>query len=206
MGAYCPVSIAEASTGLIDGVIDRVIRPTLGAMRARGTPFTGLLYAGLMLTEQGPKVVEFNCRFGDPETQAVLPVMSPNESIGEVMFTIARREGIREGAWFHATRSAVTTVLAAGGYPDRPRTGDAIVIPPVPANVLVFHAGTRRLANEQLVTAGGRVLAITGLAKSLHEAQRRSRDFAHSVTFNNKQFRADVGWREVARRAGATGD
>jgi phosphoribosylamine--glycine ligase len=206
MGAYCPVSIAEASTGLIDGVIDRVIRPTLGAMRARGTPFTGLLYAGLMLTEEGPKVVEFNCRFGDPETQAVLPVMSPNESIGEVMFTIARREGIREGAGFHATRSAVTTVLAAGGYPDRPRTGDAIVIPPVPANVLVFHAGTRRLANEQLVTAGGRVLAITGLAKSLDEAQRRSRDFAHSVTFNNKQFRADIGWREVARRAGATGD
>jgi phosphoribosylamine--glycine ligase len=175
-------------------------------MRARRTPFTGLLYAGLMLTEHGPKVVEFNCRFGDPETQALLPVMSPNESIGETMFTIARGEGIREGAGFRATRSAVTTVLAAGGYPDRPRTGDTISIPPVPPNVLVFHAGTRRLPNEQLVTAGGRVLAITGLAKALDDAQRRSRDFARSVTFNNKQFRADIAWREVTRRAGATGD
>ncbi|HEV8499480.1 MAG TPA: phosphoribosylglycinamide synthetase C domain-containing protein, partial [Gemmatimonadaceae bacterium] len=206
MGAYCPVSIAESSTGLIDTVVDRVIRPTLGAMRARGTPFTGLLYAGLMLTEQGPKVVEFNCRFGDPETQAVLPVLSPNESIGETMFTIARGETIRENAGFRAGRSAVTTVLAAGGYPERPRTGDVIEIPPAPSNVLVFHAGTRRLPSGQLATAGGRVLAITGLARSLDDAQRHSREFARSVTFNNKQFRADIGWREVARRAGATGD
>jgi len=206
MGAYCPVSIAETSTGLIDTVVDRVIRPTLGAMRARGTPFTGLLYAGLMLTEEGPKVVEFNCRFGDPETQAVLPVLSPNESIGETMFTIARGETIRENAGFRAGRSAVTTVLAAGGYPERPRSGDVIEIPPAPSNVLVFHAGTRRLPSGQLATAGGRVLAITGLARSLDDAQRHSREFARSVTFNNKQFRADIGWREVARRAGATGD
>ena len=206
MGAYCPVSIADASTGLIDMVVDRVIRPTLGAMRARGTPFTGLLYAGLMLTNDGPKVVEFNCRFGDPETQAVVPVMSPNESIGEVMFAIARGDAIRENVEFRATRSAVTTVLAAGGYPDHPRSGDTIKIPPTPANVLVFHSGTRRQPNEQLVTAGGRVLAITGLGRTLDEAQRRSRDFARSVTFDNKQFRADIGWREVARRAGATGD
>lgn len=206
MGAYCPVSIADASTGLIDTVVDRVIRPTLGAMRARGTPFTGLLYAGLMLTNDGPKVVEFNCRFGDPETQAVLPVMSPNESIGEVMFAVARGDAIRENVEFRATRSAVTTVLAAGGYPDHPRSGDTIKIPPTPANVLVFHSGTRRQPNEQLVTAGGRVLAITGLGRTLDEAQRRSRDFARSVTFDNKQFRADIGWREVARRAGATGD
>jgi len=206
MGAYCPVSIAEGSTGLIDSVVDRVVRPTLGAMRARGTPFTGLLYAGLMLTDDGPKVVEFNCRFGDPETQAVLPVMSPNESIGDMMFAIARGEAIRENVEFRATRSAVTTVLAAGGYPGQPRTGDAIEIPPPSSNVIVFHAGTKRLPSGQLVTAGGRVLAITGLAKSLDEAQRHSRDFARRVTFEHKQFRADIGWREVARRAGATRD
>jgi phosphoribosylamine--glycine ligase len=206
MGAYCPVSITEAPSALFDTIIDRVIRPTLGAMRARGTPFTGLLYAGVMLTDDGPKVVEFNCRFGDPETQAVLPVMSPNESIGDMMFAIARGEAIRENVDFRATRSAVTTVVAAGGYPDHPRTGDVIGIPSPPANVLVFHAGTRRLPNNQLVTAGGRVLAITGLGKSLDDAQRRSRDFARSVTLDNKQFRADIGWREVARRAGATGD
>jgi phosphoribosylamine--glycine ligase len=206
MGAYCPVSIAEGPDGLMETIIGRVIRPTLGAMRARGTPFTGLLYAGLMLTEDGPKVVEFNCRFGDPETQAVLPVMSPNESIGEAMHAIARGDAIRENVDFRAKRSAVTTVIAAGGYPEHPRTGDAIEIPTPPSDVLVFHAGTRRLANQQLVTAGGRVLAITGLAKSLEDAQRHSREFARKVTFNNKQFRADIGWREVARRAGAARD
>lgn len=205
MGAYCPVSIAESPV-LMTTIVDRVIRPTLGAMRARGTPFTGLLYAGLMLTEDGPKVVEFNCRFGDPETQAVMPVIAPNESVSEVMFAIARGEAIRETTEFRATRSAVTTVLAAGGYPDRPRTGDAINVPPAPSGVLVFHAGTRRLPNEQLVTAGGRVLAITGLGKSLDDAQRKSRDFAGKVSFDNKQFRADIGWREVARRAGASRD
>ena len=205
MGAYCPVSIAE-SPALMTTIVDRVIRPTLGAMRARGTAFTGLLYAGLMLTEDGPKVVEFNCRFGDPETQAVMPVIAPNESLSEVMFAIARGEAIRETTEFHATRSAVTTVLASGGYPDRPRTGDAINVPSPPSGVLVFHAGTRRLANEQLVTAGGRVLAITGLGKSLDDAQRKSRDFADKVSFDNKQFRADIGWREVARRAGASRD
>jgi phosphoribosylamine--glycine ligase len=206
MGAYSPVSIADDSTGLMATVMDRVIRPTLGAMRARGTPFTGLLYAGLMLTDDGPKVVEFNCRFGDPETQAVLPVIPPNESIGDMMFAIARGEGIREDVDLRATRSAVTTVIAAGGYPNQPHTGDAIHIPPVPSDVLVFHAGTRRLANEQLVSAGGRVLGITGLGKSLDDAQRHSRDFARSVTLSNKQFRADIGWREVARRAGAPRD
>jgi phosphoribosylamine--glycine ligase len=205
MGAYCPVSIAE-SPELMTTIVDRVVRPTLGAMRARGTPFTGLLYAGLMLTEDGPKVVEFNCRFGDPETQAVMPVIAPNESVSEAMFAIARGEAIHETTEFHATRSAVTTVLAAGGYPDRPRTGDPITIPAPPPSTLVFHAGTRRLPNEQLVTAGGRVLAITGLGKSLDDAQRKSREFADMVSFDNKQFRADIGWREVTRRAGASRD
>jgi len=206
MGAYCPVSLADESSGLLDIVVDRVVRPTLGAMRARGTPFTGLLYAGLMLTDDGPKVVEFNCRFGDPETQAVLPVMSPNESIGDVMLAIARGNPVGEHTEFRATRSAVATVLAAGGYPAHPRTGDPIDIPSPPSNVLVFHAGTKRNANGQLVTAGGRVLAVTGLAKTLDDAQRHSRDFAKSVRFDNKQFRADIGWREVARRAGAPGN
>jgi phosphoribosylamine---glycine ligase len=159
-----------------------------------------------MLTDAGPKVVEFNCRFGDPETQAVMPVIAPNESVGETMFAIARNEAIRDTVEFHATRSAVTTVVATGGYPDRPRTGDMITIPTPPAGVLVFHAGTRRLPNNQLVTSGGRVLAITGLGKSLDDAQRKSRDFASKVSFDNKQFRADIGWREVARRAGASGD
>jgi phosphoribosylamine--glycine ligase len=100
------------------------------------------------------------------------------------------------------SRAAVTTVLAASGYPDRPRGGDAITIPAAPQDVLVFHAGTSRSADGALVTAGGRVLTITGLGDTLDDAQRRSLDFAARVTFDDKQFRTDIGWRELAR-AGA---
>ncbi|MDB4878032.1 MAG: purD [Gemmatimonadetes bacterium] len=204
MGAYAPVSIVEREPGLIDDVLATVVAPTLAAMRARGTPFTGLLYAGLMLTANGPRVIEFNCRFGDPETQAVLPALSADVSLTAVMATIARGERLPDGVRLDATRAAVTTVLAASGYPERPRTGDAIDIPEPPADVLVFHAGTKRAPNGSLVTAGGRVLAVTGLGDSLDEAQRRSQEFAAAVTFDDKQFRTDIGWRELARRAGAT--
>jgi len=197
MGAYCPVSIAERSPDLVDSVLDRVARPTLEAMGARETPFTGLLYIGLMLTTDGPKVVEFNCRFGDPETQAVLPALG-QDSISELMFTIARGDRIPDGSRFTTSRAAVTTVLAAAGYPDKPRSGDAITIPTPPSNVLVFHAGTKRVDDSSLVTAGGRVLGITGLGGSLEEAQARSQEFAADVSFAGKQFRSDIGWRELA--------
>src|ERR1043166_6588752 len=175
MGAYCPVSIVERSPDLIDDVLARVAGPTLQAMRGRGTPFTGLLYVGLMLTSDGPKVVEFNCRFGDPETQAVLPALSGDVSISEVMRTIAGG-GALPGARLVANRAAVTTVLAAAGYPDKPRAGDRIELPPLPDDVLVFHAGTKRGADGTIVTAGGRVLAVTGLGDLLDDAQRRSQE------------------------------
>jgi phosphoribosylamine--glycine ligase len=204
MGAYAPVSIAEDSPALTDEILESVVHPTLAAMRARGTPFTGLLYAGLMLTADGPKVVEFNCRFGDPETEAVLPILAPDVSITEAMATIARGEPLPQGLRFPSIQSAVTTVVAAGGYPDKPRTGDRIDIPTPPPGVLVFHAGTKHGATGELTTSGGRVLAITGVADSLDDAQRLSQEFAASVQFAGKQFRADIGWRELARRAGAT--
>jgi len=203
MGAYCPVSIVERSPELIDEVLDRVARPTLDAMRSRGTPFAGLLYIGLMLTADGPRVVEFNCRFGDPETQAVLPALSAGP-VSDLMATIALGGRLLEGVRLDATRSAVTTVLAAAGYPERPRTGDRIEIPRIPDDVLVFHAGTKRAADGSLVTAGGRVLGVTGLGDSLEQAQSRSQDFAAAIGFADKQARTDIGWRELARRAGAT--
>ena len=201
MGAYCPVSLDDAES-LVDDVLERIAHPTLDRMRARGTPFTGLLYVGLMLTPDGPKVVEFNCRFGDPETQAVLPALDPTQSLFELMSTIARGRRIPDGARLDATRSAVTTVLASSGYPEQPRTGDRIEIPPVPNDVLVFHAGTKLDASGSLVTAGGRVLAVTGLGDAFEDAQRRSLEFARAVAFEAKQFRSDIGWRELARRAG----
>jgi phosphoribosylamine--glycine ligase len=201
MGAYCPVSLDDGES-LVDDVLARIAQPTLDCMRARGTPFTGLLYIGLMLTADGPKVVEFNCRFGDPETQAVLPALDPAQSLSELMSLIARGEGIPAGARFDVTRFAVTTVLASAGYPEQPRTGDRIEMPLPGRDVLVFQAGTRREPGGALVTSGGRVLAATGLGGTFDEAQERSLDFARAVTFEGKQFRTDIGWRELARRAG----
>ena len=201
MGAYCPVSLDD-SDALIDDVLERIARPTLDRMRARRTPFTGLLYIGLMLTADGPKVVEFNCRFGDPETQAVLPALDPAQSLSELMATIASGGRIPDGSRFDASRAAVATVLASAGYPEHPRTGDRIEIPPVPNDVLVFHAGTKYDASGSLVTAGGRVLGVTGLGDAFDDAQRRSLEFARAVSFEAKQFRTDIGWRELARRAG----
>jgi phosphoribosylamine--glycine ligase len=204
MGAYTPLSLVEETPGVVDEILDRVVRPTLAAMRARGTPFTGLLYVGAMLTTDGPKVVEFNCRFGDPETQAVLPAMSRSESMVEAMFTIARGDKLSGDSLLAASRSAVTTVLAAPGYPEAPRTGAVIRMPAVPSNVLVFHSGTKRRSDGSLVTAGGRVLAVTGLGSAFDEAQLRSQSFAREIEFEGRQFRADIGWRELDRRAGAT--
>jgi phosphoribosylamine--glycine ligase len=201
MGAYCPVSLAargSASSELFDDLHDHILSPTLEAMRRRGTPFAGLLYAGLMLTEEGPKVVEFNCRFGDPETQAVVAAMSRSESLADLLHAVARGDTLASRQ-IPATGAAVTTVLAAAGYPERPRSGDAIVLPAISDDVLIFHAGTKRDPDGTLRTAGGRVLAVTGTGASLGDACDRSQSVAAAVSFAGKQFRTDIGWRELAR-------
>ncbi len=204
MGAYSPVSVAERLPGLVSDIIERIALPTLHEMRLQGTPFTGLLYAGLMLTADGLKVVEFNCRFGDPETEAVLPALSDDARASELMFAIARGDRLPSGADLSPTRCAVTTVLAAAGYPEQPRAGDRIDIPAIPDDVLVFHAGTRRADDGSLVTSGGRVLAVTGLGDSIDAAQQRSQSFAAEVSFSGKQFRTDIAWRELSRGARAS--
>jgi phosphoribosylamine--glycine ligase len=201
MGAYAPVSIATA--GLAAQTMDRVFLPTLTALRAAGSTFTGLLYAGLMLTRDGQKVVEFNCRFGDPETEAILPLMA--SGLLEPMRAIANGDSIA-GALPISWRAgaAVTTVLAAAGYPGPVDSGDVITLPPGERDVIVFHAGTKRNAEGALVTAGGRVLAITALGDSLAAAQKLSASHASRVQFDGRQFRGDIGWRDLARQqAGA---
>ncbi|HEX8725447.1 MAG TPA: phosphoribosylamine--glycine ligase [Gemmatimonadaceae bacterium] len=207
MGAYAPVSlgarlgrVSHDDRELLHQVEFDILRPTLRTMRDRGRPFTGLLYAGLMITADGPRVVEFNCRFGDPETQAVLPVADVAPSLAGVMLSIARGEGIPAGASCRRHGYAVTTVLAAAGYPASPHSGDPITLPPSRPDAIVFHAGTRREGNA-LVTAGGRVLAVTGLGASFADAQRVSADVAGQVRFAGKQYRDDIGWRERARGA-----
>ena len=202
MGAYAPVTAMRGDT--LRDVVTDILRPTLDSLRTRGVPFTGLLYAGLMITRDGPKVVEFNCRFGDPETQAILPVTSSDPSLFEIMRAAATDgEAPGEELLIQANGHAVTTVVASAAYPDPPRTGDPISIPPTSDGVLVFHAGTKRRGDGALVTSGGRVLAVTGHASTFEEAQRISREFAARVAFEGKQFRDDIGWRELARLTAA---
>ncbi|HEV7836895.1 MAG TPA: phosphoribosylamine--glycine ligase [Gemmatimonadaceae bacterium] len=201
MGAYAPTSIATRE--LVRQVMREIIEPTLRAMRAEGCPFTGLLYAGLMLTSDGPKVVEFNCRFGDPETEALLPLM--DSSLLELIASVAGGGSLaRSRAPDWKPLAAVTTVVAADGYPEKPRTGDVIRLPEPPSHVHVFHAGTMLGPAGALVTAGGRVLAITAVAENLFEAAERSREYAEEISFKGKQLRGDIGWRELTRGARIT--
>jgi len=196
MGAYAPVSLATPA--LLADVRARILLPMLRAMRDEGCPFTGLLYAGLMLTKSGPKVVEFNCRFGDPETQAILPLMA--SSLLEPMLAIAEGKSIgtmSELAW--KSGASVTTVVAAAGYPASARAGDAITLPRVQAGVTVFHAGTSRSATGDLVASGGRVFAVTAVANDLRAAQQASQTHAAAIQFAGRQLRRDIGWRELAR-------
>lgn len=195
MGAYTPVSFSTPS--LVDDVTERIFLPTLHALRKRGTPFSGLLYAGLMLTPDGPKVVEFNCRFGDPETQAILPMLT--SSLLDPMLAVARGGRIGNMAPFTWRRGAsVSTVVASGGYPDSPKTGFPIHVPSFSDDVRVFHAGTKRTGGD-LFTSGGRVFAVTAIADSFGEAQQASRDAAARIAFEGAIYRKDIGWREAAR-------
>jgi phosphoribosylamine--glycine ligase len=201
MGAYAPVTLVDEA--LLERIRREVLLPTLAALREDGHPFRGLLYAGLMLTAEGPKVVEFNARFGDPETEVVLPLL--RSSLLDPLLAIARGDSLAGAALEWRDQFALTTVLAAGGYPGAYEKGKEITIPAAveaAEGVLVFHAGTARQGGR-LVTAGGRVLAVTGLGASIEEASARSRWAAEAISFEGKQFRRDIGWREARRHAGA---
>jgi phosphoribosylamine--glycine ligase len=203
MGAYAPVALATEE--LMERVQREILKPTLAEMTARGRPFTGVLYAGLMLTPTGPRVVEFNCRFGDPETQAVLLATRLSLRFADIIGAIARGERIPAAARVHADGAAVTTVLAASGYPEKPWSGAAISIPEgLGEHVTVFHAGTKLDGTGRLVVSGGRVLAVTGRGRDVAEARKRSTDAAARIAFSGRQYRSDIGWRELSRRAGTS--
>jgi len=197
MGAYGPVSIATPQ--LLDRARREVIEPCLAELARRGAPFSGVLYAGLMVSPDGtPWVVEFNCRLGDPETQVVLPLV--RAGLTTAFERIARGDAPSR-LDIDPQAFAVTTVLAARGYPDTPEKGAAITIPDqLPAGVTVFHAGTKQDADGTLRVNGGRVLNVTAVATSFAEAQTLSRAASEMITFDGKQYRRDIGWREAARR------
>jgi phosphoribosylamine--glycine ligase len=199
MGAYAPVRIADAA--LMRDVERRIVLPTLRALHADGHPFRGVLYAGLMLTRAGPQVIEFNCRLGDPEAEVVLPLLE--SSLLDPVLAIARGESVRklQLAWRDA--AAVTTVLAAAGYPGRVEHGHEITVPAdvaAASDIIIFHAGTA-LCDGRLVTSGGRVMAVTGIAADMATAAARSRQAAAAISFEGKHYRRDIGWRELQRLA-----
>ena len=195
MGAYSPVSLA--SPALLERVKRDVLLPTLEAMRRSGSPFTGVLYAGLMIDPAGvPWVVEFNCRFGDPEAQVILPLIS--DGLTDCLWRVAKGE--RPSRMDTSRAAAVTTVLASRGYPEHPEKGAAITLPErLPEGVTIFHAGTQQSGDGVLRVEGGRVLTVTAVATTFREAQQLSRDTADAIEFDGKLFRADIGWREAAR-------
>lgn len=198
MGAYAPTSLLDKR--LSGHICDKIMEPTLRAMELAGAPFSGLLYAGLMLTAEGPKVVEFNCRFGDPETQVVLPLIDAPllpMLLGAAGVTELQTD-ILEG---FADLCAVTTVVASPGYPGTPEVGARLGLPSdLSDRELLFHASTR-LRNGGLESAGGRVVNATGLGRDIDEARQTSLALAKRVDLKDAHFRHDIGWRESARRA-----
>ncbi len=198
MGAYSP---APVLTGLLEGeVIERIIAPTVNGMANRGTPYCGVLYAGLMLTKEGPKLIEYNCRFGDPECQVLM--MRLEDDLGELLLAAAeyRLSALRPPRLSH--QAALTVVMAASGYPDTPEKGGAIrgLDTAEATGAKVFHAGTK-MDGETLVANGGRVLNVTASGANVTEAQAAAYRAVDAIDFPTGFCRRDIGWREIAREA-----
>ena len=199
MGAFAPAPIMDSS--LLTRVCREIIEPTLRGMSEEGTPYRGVLYCGLMITDDGPKVVEYNCRLGDPEAQVVLPLVESD------LVTVFDRlvEGELQTLSLRASSGAAAcVVLASEGYPIEYDTG--VEITGVEAaealdKVSVVHAGTRRQSDDTLVTAGGRVLGVTGRGVDLETALGRAYDGVDCIQFEGKTFRRDIGEKGLAHRA-----
>jgi phosphoribosylamine---glycine ligase len=205
MGAFSPVAGFALGDRRVDAMLDVVIRPMLTTMAARGTPFRGLLYAGLVDTATGPKVLEFNVRFGDPETQVVLPRLTSSLYDllrASALGSSATGDGVRSVPVTFGARTAVTVVVASGGYPGEYATGIAIAGAEAAAalpDVQVFHAGTARDPQGRLVTAGGRVLAVTGMGEDLELARARAYGGVALLAIEGAHHRSDIGRPDVVR-------
>jgi phosphoribosylamine--glycine ligase len=191
MGAYSPVPHLPAD--VVDRAVKEIFQPVVRQLEREGARFQGLLYGGLMVTSDGPKVLEFNCRFGDPETQVVLPRLESD--LAELMLACAEGNlAPYEPRW--RGEACVTVVLASGGYPGDYETGKEIKginVASATPGVLVFHAGTKM--RRKLVTAGGRVLAVSALGPDLAQARAHAYDAVEAIDFKGKQFRTDIALR-----------
>ena len=191
MGSYSPVPFLEDEDA--EEIVELVHRPVLAELARRGAPYVGLLYAGLMLTDAGPRVLEFNCRFGDPETQALLPRLE-----GDLLSVLASAAGgaLDTRGLETSADAAVSVVLAAAGYPDAPQTTAEIegVADAEALGALVFHAGTA-LRNERLVSAGGRVLDVTAVGPTVASARERAYEAVERIHLESAHYRTDVALR-----------
>jgi phosphoribosylamine---glycine ligase len=179
--------VSDAMLGEIEAT---VLRPTLAGMAAEGHPYQGVLYAGLMLTSDGPRVLEYNCRFGDPEAQLILPLLQ-SSLLETCQAAVEGRLDPASVSWADSATCGV--VLAAPGYPENPRLGEAIAgLEQVDADVCIFHAGTRQ-RNDALVTAGGRVLTLVARGASVEAARQRVYEQVPLVRFDGAQWRSDIG-------------
>ncbi len=191
MGAYAPVP--EVGPEVIAEVMEKVVQPTVDGMAKRGHPYVGVLYAGIMLTPNGIKTLEFNCRFGDPETQVVLPMLKSD--LAEIMLAAIDGRLDQVKVENHAG-SAATVVMASGGYPGSYTKGMAISGLDGVAGATVFHAGTK-MADGQIVTSGGRVLAVTGTGDNLQQALDSAYLGIKKVNFDKAEFRTDIGQSSI---------
>jgi phosphoribosylamine--glycine ligase len=199
MGARAPLT--QFSADDLAGVVSTILEPTVAALVARGIDFRGVLYAGIMMTSSGPVLLEYNVRFGDPETQVVLPLWG--QGLVEILLQCARGELVDAPSFRDA--AAVTIVLASPGYPDAPRTGLPIYglnargqLDAVAEGVHVFHAGTTRDADGVFHTSGGRVLSVTAVAADHATARQHAYDAARQISFEGCVMRSDIATKEIA--------
>ena len=194
MGAYSPAPVVTPE--MTRRIMTEVIEPTLQGMRREGSPYTGFLYAGLMIDATGkPNVIEFNCRFGDPETQPIM--LRLQSDLVAVMDAAIDGELMTQSLSFDP-RAALTVVMASGGYPGDYQTGQRITGLDAASAAKVFHAGTVQ-QNGEIVTAGGRVLGITALGETVSEAQSLAYELVEKISFEGAMYRRDIGYRAVAR-------
>jgi len=196
MGAYSPAIVLTPA--LQAEVMDRIIKPTVAYMAAHDMPYSGVLFAGLMLTDEGPKLIEYNARFGDPECQVLMTRFDGD--LAALMLAVATGKLSEAATPSFSSDTALTVVMAANGYPDVPQKGGTIDLTHV-SGAKVFHAGTAEV-DGQLVAAGGRVLNVTATGANVTDAQAKAYAAVDQVIFPDGFCRRDIGWREVAREAG----
>ncbi len=197
MGAYAPAPVLTSE--LQARAMDEIVRPTARALASAGTPFSGVLYAGLMLTADGPKLIEYNVRFGDPECEAILPLIEGD--FAKLLHAVATGRLAEIDPPQLAPKHAVTVIVAARGYPGTPASGGeirAVEAAEQVEGVTVFHAGTA-LTKSRLVAKGGRVLAVTAVADTFANARARAYRAIDQIDFADGFHRRDIGWRELAR-------